>query len=38
MVPHIPLYRTSTRPEDGELAELAKRTVDNKYVENILSS
>ena len=27
MVPHVPLYSTSTRPEDGELLGLTKRTM-----------
>ena len=27
MVPHIPLYSTSTRPEDGELGGFIKRTI-----------
>ena len=30
MVPHVPLYHTSTRPEDGELLGLTKRTMIRK--------
>ena len=32
MVPHVPLCSTSTRPEDGELVGLTKRTVAHMKV------